>query len=343
MFKRVLVAAAVAAAFAAPAFAEVKISGSAELDVIFRTNNADVDGGRNRFGFEDDLQLAFSGEDKWDNGLKTIWLVSQKPGGGAYGPGAKAWGSREAYIGVAGDGWTVKTGRMFTDQYLRHDWPYLTDGSGNLGEDFGVVGDKVWWTNAIQYNGNFGPVNVVATYDNGDSAVAGGNNGQGYEIGGGVDFGAGGHFDISYLGLKGNGVDGNNNSFFTGVRYPFGPATFFFDFTRNHWGQGGADATTNVYHGKINYAFNDKLSLHGGLTYMKDDNDAKATQFNVALHYGVGKNTEAYARVRHIQFSKENGTGGYVKPTGMSWQGLGVDTSSKKSGQEFLIGTWTGF
>ncbi|SMC29026.1 Outer membrane protein (porin) [Andreprevotia lacus DSM 23236] len=366
MFKRVLVAAAVAGAFAAPAFAEVKISGAAELDVIFRTHNGDGEGGRNRFGFEDDLTINFDGEDKWDNGLKTIWRVSQKPGGGAYGPGVKGWGSREAYIGIAGDSWSVKTGRIFTDQYLRHDWPYLTDGSGNLGEDFGIVGDKVWWTNAVQFNGNFGPVNVVATFDAGDNAIASGNNGQGYEIGGGVDFGAGGHFDISFLGLKGQktaasskvdivgGVpgivttpavvgDGTNTSFFTGIRYPFGPVTVFFDYTRNHWGQNSADKTTNVFHGKVNYAFNDKLSLHTGLTYVKDNDDAKATQFNVALHYGVSKNTEAYARVRHIQFSKDNGAGGYVKPTGMSWQGLGVDTASQKSGQEFLIGTWTGF
>jgi len=359
MFKRVLIAAAVAGAFAAPAFAEVKISGYAELDVIARTNNVQsADGEKTRFGFEDDLLINFDGEDKWDNGLKTIWRVSQKPGGGAYGPGVQGWGSREAYIGVAGDTWSVKTGRIFTDQYLRHDWPYLTDGSGNLGEDAGIVGDKVWWHNAIQYNGNFGPVNLVATFDAGDNAYPGGNNGQGYELGGGVDFGAG-HFDLSYLTLKGTAVaatattpyltgDGYNTSIFTGFRYGFGPATLFLDYMYNKYDQdNAAKGTTNYYHGMVKYAFNDKASLHTGLTYVKGDTatagqDADLYQFNIAFHYGLSKNSESYARIRYQDYGTQvNGVS--QKPLGISWQGLGIDTVNHSSGAEFLVGTWTGF
>jgi len=191
MFKRVLVAAAVAAAFSAPAFAEVKISGSAELDVMFYTNNNKNGQDTSVFAIDTPVVLNFDGSDKWDNGLSTIWHVSQKPGpGNSVNDKATplaTWGSRESYIGVQGDFGSVKFGRIFAASYLQKDWPYLTDGSGNAGEDRGVTA-FAFWNNAIQYAGSFGPVSVFATVEDGTGGISKGtNNKQGYELGGGVD------------------------------------------------------------------------------------------------------------------------------------------------------------
>ncbi|GGP25183.1 porin [Silvimonas amylolytica] len=360
MFKRALIAAAVTAAVAAPvAFADVTISGYAEMDLIARTNNATTGGNGDtaRYGVESDLMVSFDGKDKWDNGLSTIWRVSQKPGGGIYSLGQQKWGGREAFIGVAGDSWSVKGGRVFMDQYLRHDWPYLTDGSGNVGEDYGISG-QAFWDNAIQGSITFGPATLVASYAL-PSGYSSGNHSQSYEVGGGVDFGTGGHFDLSYLAIRGDdgvkttdpvtGVitypgqsanpDGTDSVLFTGIRYPFGPLTLSFDYTRQNFetSQTTGNVHTDLYHGLIKYQFNDRLGLHVGDTEIKDSNDNKANQFNVALHYQLSKQTETYARIRYLKLNDE----GKV-PAGLTWQNLGM-ASSKDNATEFLIGTWTGF
>ncbi len=346
MFKRALIAAAVTAAVTAPAaFADVTISGYAEMDLIGRTNNATADGtgDTSRYGVESDLMVSFDGKDKWDNGLSTIWRVSQKPGGGIYSLGQQKWGGREAFIGFAGDNWSVKSGRVFMDQYLRHDWPYLTDGSGNVGEDYGISG-QAFWDNAIQGSVTFGPATLVATYSipNGYSS---GDQGQGYEVGGGVDFGTGGHFDLSYEGIKGTtgtsaNPGGTDSVLFTGIRYPFGPLTLSFDYTRQKF-EGATSAAdgvhTDLYHFLVKYQFTDRLGLHVGDTEIKDSDDNKANQFNVALHYQLSKQTETYARIRYLKLNDE----GKV-PAGLTWQNLGM-ASSKDNATEFLIGTWTGF
>lgn len=348
MFKRALMAAAIATAVAAPAFADVTISGYGEMDLIDRTNNAPADGGTanvNRFGTEVDLMVSLDGKDKWDNGLSTIWRVSQKPGGGIYSLGTQQWGAREAYIGVAGENWAVKTGRIFMDQYLRHDWPYLTDGSGNVGEDYGSITGNAFWTQAVQGTVTFGPVTLVGTYDGGKGGYTGGSHGQGYEIGGGVDFGTGGHADLSYLGIRGSqGVsvkpDGTDSNLFAAIRYPFGPVTLSFDYTRQDYDASIAGApTVDLYHLLFKYQFTDKLGLHIGDTEIKDSNDVKANQFNVALHYGLSKNTETYARIRYLKLDDAG-----KQPVGMTWQNLGLNTiGGKDNATEFLLGTWTAF
>ncbi|WP_035059257.1 porin [Andreprevotia chitinilytica] len=354
MFKRVLVAAAVAAAFSAPAFAEVKISGSAELDVMYYTNQAlanGKDGGV--FAIDTPVVLNFDGSDKWDNGLSTIWHVSQKPGPGTtWGTGGQAnangkatplaaWGSRESYIGISGDFGSVKFGRIFAATYLQKDWPYLTDGSGNAGEDRGVTA-FAFWPNAIQYAGSFGPVSVFATVNDGNGGLSSGSNGyQGYELGGGADL-AGWHFDASYLGIKNGSANGKYDStLFLAGRGNVGPVSLDLDFSQDKYDGSAPNTKENAIHGKVGYSFNDKLSLNAGVVYIKDNGGAtdgnKATQFNAQLNYGVSKNTAAFLQFRHIQLGDEG-----KLPAGFTWQAQGI-ASDKKSMQRVVIGTWTGF
>lgn len=365
MFKRALIVAAVAAACSASAYAEVTISGSAELDVMYYTNQtAD---GKGKFAIDTPVIISFDGADKWDNGLSTIWRISQKPGPGGsdkatgYSADGKAapgqtFGSREAFIGVKGGFGTVKFGRIFQQTYLQKDWPYLTDGSGNAGEDRGV-GAGAFFDNAVGYEGTFGAVNVFASADLGNGFTDKKNGTQGYELGGGATFGAF-HIDASYLAQKngsyatpgsvdssGKVVAGNpdvaatgyDSTFFVGARGAFGPVTLSLDWAHDKFDR--TDVKEDAIHGKVGYSFNDKLSLNAGWTHIKDNGggDNKADQFSTQLGYNVSKNTMAFVQYRYIKLGDAG-----KKPVGFDWQAQGI-AGNKDSMQRLVVGTWTGF
>ncbi|WP_410497460.1 porin [Chitinibacter sp. S2-10] len=140
MFKRALLAAAVAAAVSAPAFAEVAITGSMEMNFVA----ADFTGGDEQY-LDRGLVLNFDGSDKLDSGSKLIWRVSQKITSGAptqeiaaSGTGTlnqNTWGGREAWVGLSGDWGTFKAGRQFLNSYLTLDWPYGQGGFWQLAEN----------------------------------------------------------------------------------------------------------------------------------------------------------------------------------------------------------------
>ncbi|GHD56328.1 porin [Jeongeupia chitinilytica] len=153
MFKRALVAASLAAAFAAPAFAEVTIGGSIEADVYVHGSSAN--GFRDEVELDVEPRLFFSGSDKLDNGSKVIWKIwtgaenyrSDTCPGAAGGPGycnpqnaantgssARTWGNREAWGGWQGDWGTLRFGKIYSPSYLKLDWPY-----GNLGGSMHVA------------------------------------------------------------------------------------------------------------------------------------------------------------------------------------------------------------
>ncbi|WP_293932578.1 porin [Iodobacter sp.] len=356
MFKRALIVAAVAAACSASAYAEVTISGSAELDVMYYSNQtAD---GKGKFAIDTPVVLNFDGVDKWDNGMSTIWRISQKPGPGGSDKATApvAFGTREAYIGAKGGFGSVKFGRIFQQTYLQKDWPYLTDGSGNTGEDRGV-GSSAFFDNAIGYEGTFGAVNVFASADLGNGFTDKKNGSQGYELGGGATFGAF-HIDASYLAQK-NGAaatdgkvdstgkvtagtaavsaSGYDSTFFVGGRGAFGPLTLSLDWAHDKYDR--TDVKEDAIHGKVGYSFNDKLSLNAGWTHIKDNGagDKKADQLSTQLAYNLSKNTMAFVQYRYIKLG-----GAGLKPEGFTWQAQGID-SSKDSMQRLVVGTWTGF
>jgi predicted porin len=334
MFKRALIVAAVAAACSASAYAEVTISGSAELDVMYYTNQ--TTDGKGKFAIDTPVILNFDGVDKWDNGMSTIWRISQKPGPGGSDKATApaAFGTREAYIGAKGGFGSVKFGRIFQATYLQKDWPYLTDGSGNAGEDRGVGADA-FWDNAIGYEGSFGAVNVFASADLGNGFTDKKNGSQGYELGGGANIGAF-HLDGSYLATK-KGAE-YDTTFFLGGRGAFGPLTLTLDWAHDKFGSMN-DIKEDAIHGKVGYSFNDKLSLNAGWTHIKDNGggDNKADQLSAQLGYNVSKNTMAFVQYRYIKLGDAGKT-----PVGFTWQNQGI-AGNKDSMQRLVVGTWTGF
>ncbi|QLG86816.1 porin [Chitinibacter bivalviorum] len=137
MFKRVLMAAAVAAAVSAPAFADVSITGSMEMNLMF----IDQAGSSNVQTLDRGLQIDFNGADKLDGGGKLIWKLSQKVTSGNTNANSKnalsqqAWGGREGWVGFTGDWGTFKAGRQFLNSYLTLDWPYGQGGNWQLAEN----------------------------------------------------------------------------------------------------------------------------------------------------------------------------------------------------------------
>jgi hypothetical protein len=145
MFKRALIAAAVAAAVSAPAFADVSITGSMEMNFVVLDTNAGTTQGLDR-----GLQLDFNGSDKLDNGSSLIWKVSTKLSSGApiatinarsgsnyaeQNADQNSFGSREAWVGLKGDWGSFKAGRLFSNSYLTLDWPYGQGGNWQLAEN----------------------------------------------------------------------------------------------------------------------------------------------------------------------------------------------------------------
>ncbi len=124
------------------------------------------DGGGSAFGNETDLIINFDGVDKLDNGNKLLWHIGQK----VATPSQAAWGSREAYVGVAGNWGSFRSGRMFAPSYLELDafqW-----GAGNLWEDYGANG--VWFKEAITYaTPKFDGFSAEAMYDFGTKTAQG--------------------------------------------------------------------------------------------------------------------------------------------------------------------------
>ncbi len=184
MFKRVLLAVAVAAAVSAPAFAEVTISGEMDVKLDYKSvDNADAD----VFGQNFEAYLSFDGSDKWDNGLTGGWHYALTTEDGTGVDAHSYWGS------ISGDFGQLRFGKMLTPAFQQIDW--FTSHSGNfIGEQMFTYNNSAFDYNSaagrraenqIRYDGSFGPVSLgVATILNEREGDAGS---MGYSVAGSVD------------------------------------------------------------------------------------------------------------------------------------------------------------
>ncbi|KPC53571.1 porin [Amantichitinum ursilacus] len=375
MFKRALIAAAVTATFAAPAFADVTISGAAEMDIFVRTHQASSssngDGGSSAILNETDLTLNFDGVDKLDSGDKLIWHVAQK----VATPGTVAWGSREAYIGLSGNWGTFRSGRVFAPSYLALDafqW-----GAGNLWEDYGA--NAVWFKSALAYTTpDFGGFGVQVAYDLGTKTAQGQTwavdaiatyNGNGLSL-------AGGYQQQKGVGVTGaaNPAGGNFGAFNQDDAFTSGGDTGLkqeFYFAQGNWDIGNGftvrggwkhnkwtddNHVTNGAYGFSNSAENDQFLVAGAYSWGKnsvalgwqdivnsktDGNDNKDHDLNQIFGqytYGLSKNTVSFLQVRYHKFKDDT-----ARPlVAATWQVDGTATGTN-NGARVLVGTWTGF
>ncbi|WP_255987840.1 porin [Chitinolyticbacter albus] len=356
MFKRALVAASVAALFAAPAFADVSISGSAEMDLFYRTNNDKGNGDTGgKLLQEIAIVINVDGKDKLDSGDVLSWRLAQKV---ATPDRFDSWGIREAWIAYGGSWGTLKFGNQWSETYLIQDWPYGSKGfSGTVGEV-----PNVGFGQGIGYaSPNFGGFNFSAVYDIGDAY---GSDVQAYEVAG--HFAAGNfNLDAGYYAAKDglpvpagrdwaggpsstrpnglsevNGVDYAN--WIVGGRATFGDFALRAAVRGASLDAGSADADQIGYLIGGTYSFG-KNALSLGYFWQEseldganqDDNTFETIGFQ--WDYALSKNTGAFLQIRH------NMVGADWNSNAVIWQNADGLAASEDNATRILVGTWTGF
>ncbi|WP_432721482.1 porin [Jeongeupia wiesaeckerbachi] len=345
MFKRALVAASLAAAFAAPAFAEVTIGGSIESDIYI--HGSDADGFRDEVELDVEPRLFFSGSDKLDNGSKVIWKIWT--GVENYREQSdKTWGNREAWGGWQGDWGTLRFGRIYTPSYLKLDWPY-----GNLGgamhvAELGLVAFNP--DNSIAYDSpNWGGFSFSGYYSflGQQNQIDGVDQEYMFDVTAGYS-GGGFMIDAGYQQAEANStnkVTGEvthqqdpSKFWFVAGGYNFGAFTLKAGYKgwENSWAGIAGDQNQYFVQGiysagkntvGVTYNYFDEAEQNGNKI---DDSDAHVIygQWN----YALSNNTSAYVQGRY-SIANENAK------MGADYATIGSDQNSYR----LLFGTWTGF
>ncbi|MBM5573724.1 porin [Deefgea sp. CFH1-16] len=366
MFKRVLIGALVSTAFAMPAMAEVSISGSAEMDFFYRTNQ--TTDGKGAFAEEIAIIVNIDGKDKLDSGDVLKWRLAQK----VATPGRyDSFGQREAWIGYQGTWGEARFGNQFSNQYLQLDWPYGAQGVGNMWADFGA--QNVQYANAISYfSPSFGGFAFQAQYDLGSGTT----DANAYEITanyaiGGLRMDAGFSESKNSKTMssaadtfgKGDGGWGTSGNFVSGVdsnkarAYNVGAIYKFesgFDLAagakRNEWSGKVADVQTSTgkttvdqYLVRAGYTTG-KHNMNLGFQHIADSKVDGVTKddginiVNAQYNYSLSKNSTAFVQVRHHMFDDAKKHSVAAAPWQIDGGAIGQDSVTR-----ILVGTWTGF
>ncbi len=151
-------------------FAEMVISGSAELDLFYRTKqiqSPENNGFRGKFNEEIAIVVNVDGYHDTGNDYLTQlrWRLAQKVAtDGRNDP----WGVREAWAGGKSVFGEIRFGNQFSNIYLLQDWPYGTAGVNNLWADFGS--HEAQYSRAISYlSPIFAGFSFSTQYDLGDT------------------------------------------------------------------------------------------------------------------------------------------------------------------------------
>lgn len=353
--KRIL-ASCLLAAFAVPAMAEVAISGSAEMDFFYRTNNtADGDG---KFLQEIAIVINVDGKDKLDNGNTLSWRLAQKV---ATPDRYDAWGIREAWIAYGGDWGALKFGNQWSTTYLLQDWPYGIKGfSGTVGEV-----PNVGFGQGVSYaSPSFGGFSMTAAYDFGDSY---GNDVYAWELTGSLALGNFA-FDAAYYasedgtpvpagrsyaaGSTPSTTRPNGLSESLGASYAnwiVGGHANWEDFSLRAAVRGFQnDAANGPETDIIGYLLGGTYSMgrHAlslGYFYqeaettgqVQTDNDLQTIGFQ--WDYALSKNTGAFLQIRHHLIGDDWRNNATV------FQNLDGAAANHDNATRILIGSWTGF
>ncbi|WP_028453219.1 porin [Chitinilyticum aquatile] len=364
MFKRVLIASALAAAFAVPAMAEVAISGSAEMDLMVGTNRAEGNSSGTQLYEEIAITINVDGKDKLDNGDTLSWRLAQKV---ATDWKYDSWGAREAWIGYEGSWGNLRFGNQFTDTYLTLDWPYGVNGSGNMTADQGTL---AVWTGRDGFGGSiryatpsFSGVGLTAQYIIG-SYAADGSNADGWDLGlngswGGFNLNAGyqvlnnrahtqqsfGGDTASWLNVKGS--QNETELYFVGARYNFGDFNLRGLYKHNSVTLNNVEAEADQWLIGGGYSFG-KNSITVSYQQLMDadvsgganpgSRNSGAQQIAGQWNYSISKNSVFFVQGRyHMYDSTSNDVGGNYSPR---YDG---SVASKDNSFRLTVGTWTGF
>ncbi|KAF0814174.1 Major outer membrane protein P.IA [Andreprevotia sp. IGB-42] len=350
----------------APAFADIAISGSAEMDFFYRTHNGSNFQDTNTNGKwleEIDIFINLDGTDKLDDGGTLSWRVGQKV---ATDYRYDSWGANEAWIGYSSALGTLRFGNQYSTMYNTIiDAYYDSNGVGNLLGDFGAQEQQ--YPRAVSYfSPTFSGFKFNAQYDLGDSAVSA----HAYELSatyanddftidggyaetrnsdstdsisqtyGSADFGRGGGYTRKNKAKVG----------FVGAHYKFGDFELAGIFKRNEWlgdvpdvHAAGANKT-RVDHWVIKGAYTmGKHNFNLAYQNVADSETDGVTRndgiqaINFQYNYTLSKATVGFVQIRHHMLD----TAG--QPSVMSDSSQLDGAGKTDNATRFLIGTWTGF
>ncbi len=373
MFKRVLIATAVSAMFAAPAFADVTISGSAEMDLMYKTNQAGTDG-KGKFAEEIAVVINVDGTDKLDSGDTLKWRIAQKV---ATPDRYDSFGQREAWIGYETKFGEVRFGNQFSNQYLELDG-FASSGQGNLWADFGS--QQVQYANGISYfSPKFSGFSFAGQYDLGNGRntarameLTANYTGYGFNVSAGAAEAKNAKNMSSDAGaFGGNGTWGHSGEFTTNdspaensartynidAKYKTGAFDLAAGYKRNEWrgvvnlagiagDKAGSKTTVDQFLVAAGYTMG-KNNFNLGYQRVQDSKtdgnkaDNGMNVINAQYNYTLSKNTVAFAQVRHHMLDSADKASVMTNP----WQldGSVGATAGKDSSTRFLVGTWTAF
>lgn len=380
MFKRVLIATAVSAMFAAPAFADVTISGSAEMDLMYKTNQAGTDG-KGKVAEEIAVVINVDGRDKLDTGDTLKWRIAQKV---ATPDRYDSFGQREAWIGYETKFGEVRFGSQFSNQYLELDG-FASSGQGNLWADFGS--QQVQYANGVSYfSPKFSGFSFAGQYDLGNGRnsarameLTANYTGYGFNVSAGASEAKNSKYASSASMVFGGNKWGHSGDFTNG-----GVNGFELDKDGNPVSVLGENKlrTYNIdaayKTGAFDFKAGYKRNEWNGNVILNSGAGEKTTvdQFLVAAGYTMGKNNFNLGYQR-VQDSKTDGTkyddgmnvinaqynytlskntvafaqvrhhmldkAGQASVMTGAWQLDGSVGSDKKNATRLLVGTWTAF
>ncbi|WP_187360125.1 porin [Chitinolyticbacter meiyuanensis] len=359
--------AALLAMIGAPAYAEISIGGSAEMDLFYRTNNGDNFADTDTTGKlleEIAIVVNIDGKDRLDNGNSLSWRLAQKV---ATNYRFDSWGQREAWIGYDTSWGTVRFGNQFSTLYLTMlDWPYGANGVTNLTGDFGA--HEVDYPSAITYmSPKFSGFSFGAQYELG----SGTSDANAYEVTAAYaaeafSFDAGYYqgknsesMDSEAASFGGSGwgsgglynADNKAREYFIGGRFRFGEG---FEvggaYMRHEW----RGDVPNIHAAGADKTTVDQYLVRGGYTAGKhnfilayqfiDDSETDGATRNDGIQainfqytYTLSKQTVGFVQLRHHMLD----TAGQPSVMHASYQldGIGHEDNVTR----LLVGTWTGF
>ena len=361
MFKRVLISTAVSAMCAAPAFADVTISGSAEMDLMYKTNqNVNGDG---KVAEEIAVVINVDGRDKLDSGDTLKWRLAQKV---ATPDRYDSFGQREAWIGYETKFGEVRFGNQFSNQYLDLDG-FASSGQGNLWADFGS--QQVQYASAVSYfSPKFNGFSFAGQYDLGNGRntarameLTANYAGYGFNVAAGVSEAKNNQYassDAKVFGgnewghTGGFSADNKTRTYNLDAAYKTGAFDFKAGYKRNEWNGAvalaapvGEKTTVDQFLVAAGYTMG-KNNFNLGYQRVQDSKTDGNTAndgmnvINAQYNYTLSKNTVAFAQVRHHMLD-DAAQGASVMTN--SWQLDGSVGSNKDSSTRLLVGTWTAF
>ena len=320
MKKSLLALAAIAAASgAAHAQTNVTVYGLIDTGIEYTTNaNAAKNSvWRLTSGGQNTSRFGFKGSEDLGGGLKTVFQLE----GGFFADNGAIDGQlfkRQANVGFEGHFGRIVAGRSYTTIYdfmlpfdpmgFAPDYSWVTSGNGTGVSKYGM---PTAFDNIVKYHGQFGGLDVGASFGFGEVAGANSDSAK-YAVGLGYKAGPF-HIAGTWDQVNGNTVaaSGNRtktNTFHLGASYQLSKEVSLKGGYRNYKQApaSGTDVRADLFWGGVNYRITPAVELTGAIYYQDVKNvpsgtDADPTMYVFRTKYFLSKRTFLYATAAYAK------------------------------------------